>query len=71
MLEAFAASAPGIPLTVIEPEPSDTVMRARSMPQAHTPAQVSGADGTRLRSMDQFVSTRTAAPSSRGSPHDG
>lgn len=26
MLEAFAASAPGIPLTVIEPEPSDTVM---------------------------------------------
>ena len=41
MLEAFAASAPGIPLTVIQPEPSDTVMaRARSMPQAHTPAQV-------------------------------
>ena len=40
MLEAFAASAPGIPLTVIEPEPSDTVMRARSMPQVHTPAQV-------------------------------
>ena len=59
MLEAFAASAPGIPLTVIEPEPSDTVM-ARAVDAAGAYAGTGDVVlmAPACASMDQFVSLR-------------
>ena len=71
MLEAFAASAPGIPLTVIEPEPSDTVM-ARAVDAAGAYAGTGDVVlmAPACASMDQFVSyadrgTQFARESSR------
>ena len=71
MLEAFAASAPDIPLTVIEPEPSDTVM-ARAVDAAGAYAGTGDVVlmAPACASMDQFVSyadrgTQFARESSR------
>lgn len=71
MLEAFAASAPGIPLTVIESEPSDTVM-ARAVDAAGAYAGTGDVVlmAPACASMDQFVSyadrgTQFARESSR------
>ena len=57
MLEAFAASAPGIPLTVIEPAPSDTVM-ARAVDAAGAYAGTGDVVlmAPACASMDQFKS---------------